>query len=103
MSELKNTIMLRDTSMLSDQSFEVARLWVTHGGYSTVFINAHYLPDPTQFGLLLADTIEHGATAYASAFGMAREEAAAKILEGFNDGRMDPTVSVDLNATGETD
>ncbi|NML06361.1 DUF5076 domain-containing protein [Sphingomonas sp. G-3-2-10] len=102
MSGLKNDIALRDTSMLGDKSFEIARLWVTDGGHSTVFINARRLPDAKQFGLLLADAIEHGATAYSRAYGLTHEEAAAQILQGFNDGRTTPPVSVDLNANGDT-
>jgi hypothetical protein len=92
MSEPKNRIDLDGVEVLSaDHSVEIARLWVTDRGPSTVFINAGPLADPFAFGVLLADTAHHAAKAYAKAHGMTEEEALAKIWEGLDAERADPS------------
>jgi hypothetical protein len=82
MSDPKNAIDLGHVQVLTEASHEIARLWVTHKGPSTVFINAHSMPDPVMFGMLLADAAHHGAKAYAQAHGITEEEAHDRIWQG---------------------
>lgn len=96
MSEPANRIDLAGVQVLSPtDSVEIARLWVTNRGPSTVFINAHPLADPFAFGVLLADTAHHAAKAYAAAHGMSEAEALAKIWEGLDAERGDPSGSME--------
>jgi hypothetical protein len=96
MSEPKNRIDLDGVQVLSaDQSVEIARLWVTDRGPSTVFINAGPLADPMAFGVLLADTAHHGARAYARQYGISEEEALAAIWRGLDAERGDPSGSME--------
>jgi hypothetical protein len=86
-SDPGNAIKLGKPERLGEDSYEIARLWVTHNGPSTVYINAHTLRDPALFGMLLADTAHHGARAYAAMYGIAEEEALAKIWQGLDSER----------------
>ena len=84
MNEHKNAIRMNPAAPLGDDSFEIARLWVTDQGPSTAYINARMLPDPAFFGMLLGDAAHHGAHAYAEALGISVEEATAKIWAGID-------------------
>lgn len=101
MSEPKNAITFRNPGTLSDNSHEIARLWVTDGGASTVLVNPHRMPDAGLFGLLIADTVQHGATAYAKALGISEADALEQILRGFESGRRNPIPSMAIDDTGE--
>ena len=79
------------SSLLGD-SQEFARLWAESNGPLTCLINPMALgPDPFLFGMAMVDCIRHGAKAYAQAVGISEEEALARILEGFDAERANPT------------
>lgn len=80
-------ISLKLAPLLGKDSAEVARIWVTDRKGSTVLIDAGVLADPEMFGVLMADTIAHGAKAHARALGMSEEEAAALIWRGLDTAR----------------
>lgn len=86
----KNQIALVRSEHLTDESREVARLWVTNGAGSSVWIDAGVLADPTVFGFLMADTIRHAARAYAAAWGMAEDAALEAIVRGVDADLCDP-------------
>jgi len=96
MTEPLNDISLSGVTVLSDKSIEIARLWVTNGGGSTVFISAQRMPDASMFGMLLADTAGHAANAYASALGITPEEALERIWSGLDKERAAPSGSMEL-------
>jgi hypothetical protein len=67
---------------LTDESYEVARVWVTHNAGSSVWVDARVLEQPEAFGYLVADTIRHAAFAYASVWQIDQDEALQKIVDG---------------------
>ncbi|VVT21295.1 conserved hypothetical protein [Sphingomonas aurantiaca] len=77
-----NAIKLDAGAALTDESVEVARIWITNNAGSNVLIDAGVLEDPTVFGYLLADTIRHAARAYAGTWGLAEHAALQAIVEG---------------------
>jgi hypothetical protein len=96
MTEPKNAIDLTGVQVLSEKSVEIARLWVTDGGGSTVFIDARRMPDAGMFGMLLADTANHAANAYAQALGITPAEAIERIWKGMDGERQNPSGSMEL-------
>jgi hypothetical protein len=79
-------------SSLLDGASEFARLWAMPGGPTTCLINPGALgADPFLFGMAMVDSIRHGAKAYAQAVGISDEEALARIFEGFDAERANPT------------
>lgn len=72
-------------ALLSDASAEVARIWVTDGAGSAVWINAGVIEDPHVFGYLMADTIRHAARAYAREQDMPEDEALQQIVNGLTE------------------
>ncbi|UVO52335.1 DUF5076 domain-containing protein [Sphingomonas sp. SUN019] len=68
--------------LLTDQSAEVARIWVTNNAGSTVLIDAEVLADPEVFGYLLADTARHAAKAYAQAGNLDEDASLQAIVDG---------------------
>ena len=104
MTEPLNNIPLDGVSVLSDASVEIARLWVTNGGGSTVFISAQRMPDAAMFGMLLADTAGHAANAYAAALGITPAEALERVWSGLDKERANPSGSMELaNPFGKND
>ena len=85
-----------DHSPPSEQSFEIARLWVAHQGPSMAFINAFVMPNPRMFGMLLADTAMQGAKAYAQAHGMSEAEAMAAIWEAIDAERANHSGDIEI-------
>jgi hypothetical protein len=77
-----NEISLEDGDILTDDSHEVARVWITDQGGSSVWISAWLLEDPKVFGYLMGDTIRHAARAYAGTFDMDEDEALQAIVDG---------------------
>ncbi len=75
-------IALENGDVLTDASSEVARIWVTDGAGSSVWINASVLEDPTVFGYLMADTIRHAARAYAGTWNLDEGDALQRIVDG---------------------
>ena len=54
MTDHPNAIKLDPGAALTDESVEVARIWITNNAGSNVLIDAGILEDPTVFGYLLA-------------------------------------------------
>jgi len=80
--EPENAIQLENGDRLTDESREVARIWVTNNAGSSVWIDATVLEDPTVFGILMADTIRHAARAYVHAWDLDEQEALQAIVDG---------------------
>ena len=75
-----------------DGSHEFARLWAEPDGPMTCIIEPRALgPDPFLFGMALVDAVQHGAKAYAHAVGIPEEQALARIWEGLDAERANPT------------
>jgi hypothetical protein len=75
-----------------DGSHEFARLWAEPGGPMTCIIEPRALgADPFLFGMAMVDAIGHGAKAYAQALGIPEEQAHARIWEGLDAERANPT------------
>lgn len=65
-----------------DNAVEVARLWVENEGPATCIIQPERLAEPEMFGMLMVDTIRHGARAFAQCYGMSEEDALHRIWSG---------------------
>ena len=75
-----------------DGSSEFARFWSEPGGPLTCIIEPRALgADPFLFGMAMVDAIGHGAKAYAHAVGISEEQALARIWEGLDAERANPT------------
>jgi hypothetical protein len=75
-----------------EESREFLRMWNREGGDVTCFIEPRALgPDPAGFGIAMVDAIRHGAKAFAQAVGMSEAQALARIWDGFDAERGDPT------------
>lgn len=73
-------------------SEEFARLWHSGDDGLVAIIEPRALAaDPAIFGMAIVDTIRHGAKAYAHAVGISEEDALARIWEGFDAERSNPT------------
>lgn len=77
-----HAISVEGSKELTSESSEVARIWVTDNGGSTVWINASILEDPKVFGYLMADTIRNGAQTYANTWNIREDAALRAIVEG---------------------
>jgi len=77
-----HAISVEGSDQLTPESSEVARIWVTDQGGSTVWINASILEDPKVFGYLMAETIQNGAQTYASTWNINEDSALRAIVEG---------------------
>jgi hypothetical protein len=84
-SDPKNAIPLENGDDLTDESYEVARVWITNNGGSSVWIAAWVMEDPVAFGHLMADTIRHGARAYATTYGIDENEALQDMISGLSE------------------
>jgi hypothetical protein len=82
MTDHPGAIPLDAEAPLTDESVEVARVWITDGGGATVFIMPDVLEDAEVFGYLMADTIRHAARAYAEARGADEDEMLQAIVDG---------------------
>ena len=73
-------------------SLEFARLWADPEAGMTAIIEPRHLgADPFLFGMALVDAARHGAKAYAHAVNISEEEAMARIWEGLDAERGNPT------------
>ena len=70
---------------LTDQSAEVARIWVTHGGSASVWIDARVLENPCMFGAVIGETIGHAAVAYAELTQKSADDMLAAIVAGLSE------------------
>lgn len=80
-----NEIALENGEALTDDSHEVARIWITNGAGSSVWIDASILETPSTFGFLMADTIRHAARAYAGTHGLDEADALQWIVDGLGE------------------
>ncbi len=78
-----------------DQSHEVARLWVEDGGGATCIIQPENLEMPEMYGMLMVDSIRHGARAYAQAQDISEAEALDRIWAGLDAERNRNTTDLD--------
>ncbi|KTE03386.1 DUF5076 domain-containing protein [Sphingopyxis sp. H115] len=78
-------IKLEPGDVLTEESVEIARIWITNGAGSSVWIAANGLEDPYMFGCLMADTIRHAAVAYAGTWSLDEGEALQAIVNGVSD------------------
>lgn len=78
-----------------EQSTEVARLWVEDNGPATCLIQPDKLAEPEMFGMLMTDTVRHGARAYAQCYGLSEEEALERIWRGVEMEREKNTTGLD--------
>jgi len=85
-----------------DRSHEFARMWSEPGGEQTFIIEPRAIgADPFLFGMAMVDAIRHGAKAYAHAVNISEDEALARIFEGFDAERSNPTDSpIDITPGG---
>jgi hypothetical protein len=83
-----------------DGSNEFARLWAEPEGPVTCIIEPRALgPDPFLFGMALVDAVRHGAKAFAYDTGDSGDEALARIWDGLDAERANPTedpIQIDL-------
>jgi hypothetical protein len=77
-----NALSLEKGDVLTDDSHEVVRVWITNGAGSSVWIQPGILADARVFGYLMADTVRHAARAYAAAYEMDESEALQAIVDG---------------------
>jgi hypothetical protein len=76
-------IKLENGDILTEDSAEVARIWITDGAGSSVWIQPDVLEDPLYFGYLMADTVRHAAIAYAQRWDMDEQAALQAMCDGF--------------------
>ena len=95
-----NEISLESGDELTDDSSEVARIWITNNSGSSVWIDARLLEDPKVFGYLMADTIRHGAKAYATTWLLDEADALQSILDGVMDELRDQFGDVEMIQPG---
>jgi hypothetical protein len=93
---------LRQHKQLLKNSAEVARIWVTDHGPSTVVIDPGVLDEPFAFGILMVDTIRHAARAYAHAQGITEAQALILIWGGVDAERARPTATPQTITPGES-
>jgi hypothetical protein len=75
-----------------DGAHEFARMWSEPDGQQTFIIDPRGLgADPFLFGMAMVDAVRHGAKAYAYAVNISEEEALARIWEGLDAERSNPT------------
>lgn len=73
-------------------SQEFLRVWAKKDGPVTCFVNPAALgADPFLFGMAMVDCVRHAAKAYARAVNVDEEEALARIWEGLDAERDEPT------------
>lgn len=93
---------LRQQKQLLNDSAEVARIWVTDHGPSTIVIDPGVLDEPIAFGILMVDTVRHAARAYAHAQGISEAKALMLIWGGVDAERARPTAAPQTLTPGES-
>ncbi|MEM9501687.1 MAG: DUF5076 domain-containing protein [Pseudomonadota bacterium] len=78
-----------------DNSTEIARIWVEDKGPATCLIQPDRLEKPEMFGMLMVDTIRHGARAYAQCYGLSERDALKRIWQGVDMERANSTTELD--------
>jgi hypothetical protein len=93
-------IKLENGDTLTEDSAEIARIWITDGAGSSVWIAANCLEDPYMFGCLMADTIRHAAVAYAGTWSLDEGEALQAIVNGVSDELRDQFTEIETIQQG---
>ncbi|MFS0772348.1 DUF5076 domain-containing protein [Sphingomonas sp. 1P08PE] len=93
-ADRKGAIVLENGDTLTDESAEIARIWITDGAGSSVWIAAHILEDPIVFGYLMTDTIRHAARAYAGTWSIDEGAALQAIVGGLSEQLRDQTGTI---------
>ena len=88
-----NTLELPPELTSNEDSFELARIWITNNGPATIAIDAAV--EPFAFGMLMVDTIRHAGRAYAAQHGVPEGEALAAIWAGLDAERDQPTTDLE--------
>lgn len=71
---------------------EFLRMWYPENGGALCFVQPENLaPDPFIFGMTMIDAIKHAARAWSQAVNISEADALARILEGFDAERGNPT------------
>jgi hypothetical protein len=78
----ENELALEDGDLLTADSHEIARIWVTNGAGSNVWINPTALSEPIEFGYLMADALRHAARAYSMAWDVQEVDALQLMCDG---------------------
>jgi hypothetical protein len=81
----KNQLSLDDGDILTDESWEIARIWIHNGAGSAVWIAAWALDDAKSFGRLMADTVRHAARAYAHVYDGNENDMLQEIVDGLGE------------------
>jgi hypothetical protein len=84
-AEPRNQIPLEKGDILTDESWEIARIWIHNGAGSSVWIAAWALEGAKSFGHLMADTIRHAARAYASTYDLDENDMLQEIVDGLGE------------------
>ena len=100
MTTHKNEIALESAKELTDNSYEIARIWITNNGGSHVWISAYSLDGARSFGHLMADTIRHGAKAYASTYDLDEAETLQEIVDGVGEELLEQFQSITMISPG---
>ena len=74
---------LENGDVLTADSSEVARIWITDGAGSSVWIQPGVLENPLHFGYLIADTVRHAAIAYSQRWRIEEQFALQAMCDGF--------------------
>ena len=100
MVQHKNEIALESGEPLTEDSHEIARVWITNGNGSHVWISAWALDGARSFGHLMADTIRHGAKAYATTYDLDEAEALQEIVDGVGEELLEQFRSITMISPG---
>jgi hypothetical protein len=102
MTDHPGAIRLENGDVLTEESAEVARIWVTNNAGSSVWIDASILGDPVVFGYLMADTIRHAARAYSALTGDPEDVQAERIFAGLREELSNQYNSIETIQSGRT-
>jgi Domain of unknown function (DUF5076) len=100
MGRHKNEIELESSEELTDESFEIARVWITNNNGSHVWISAYALDGAKSFGNLMAETIRHGAKAYATTYDLDEAETLQEIVDGVGEELLEQFRSISMISPG---
>jgi hypothetical protein len=98
-----NELSLEHGDVLTSDSHEIMRVWVTNSAGSSVWINALAIDEPRIFGYLMADTIRHGARAYATTWNLDENDCLQSILDGLGEELREQFNEVEMIQKGSLD
>ena len=92
-----------DDAGLGKGASEIARVWIDEGGEVVVLVAAYAMEDPRAFGHLMADTIRHGARAYAGTWEIDEQAALQTMIDGFVEEMRDRAANLTTIQQGSLD